>query len=76
MESLLKSKKYAVPIAILNPYVLAGIAVTYLTRGRFDFAKDVPVIPVEDQEQILSSGKTKITAKAVVTSTEFAESTQ
>jgi hypothetical protein len=63
VESLLKTKKYAVPIAVLNPYVLAGIAVTYLTNGRFEFAKNVPVIPVTDQEQALFAGKPEISLK-------------
>src|ERR1700678_2958780 len=34
VESLLKTMKYAVPIAVFQPYFLAGIAVTYLTSGR------------------------------------------
>ena len=57
LEALLKTKGYVVPIAILNPYVLAGIAVTYLTNGRFDMAKNAPVIPVTDQVDTLVSGK-------------------
>jgi hypothetical protein len=57
VESLLKTKKYAVPIAVFHPYVLAGIAVTYLTNGRFELAKDAPEIPVTDQEQTLLNGK-------------------
>jgi hypothetical protein len=57
LEALLKTKGYVVPIAILNPYVLAGIAVTYLTNGRFDMAKNAPVIPVMDQVDTLVSGK-------------------
>jgi hypothetical protein len=57
LEALLKTKGYVVPIAILNPYVLAGIAVTYLTNGRFDMAKNAPVIPVTDQVDMLVSGK-------------------
>jgi hypothetical protein len=57
VESLLKTKKYAVPIAVFNPYVLAGIAVTYLTNGRFEFTKNVPVVSVADQEQALFIGK-------------------
>jgi hypothetical protein len=63
VESLLKTKKYAVPIAVLNPYVLAGIAVTYLTRGRFAIAKDAPVIPVLAQEQTLARGKVEAPVK-------------
>ena len=57
VESLLKTKKYALTIAVLNPYVLAGIAVTYLTNGRFELAKNAPVIPVIEQEQLLSGVK-------------------
>jgi hypothetical protein len=49
VESLLKTKKYAIAIAILNPYVLAGVAITYLTTGRFELAKHAPVIPLEAQ---------------------------
>jgi hypothetical protein len=60
VESLLKTKKYAVPIGVFHPYFLAGIAVTYLTNGRFEFAKNVPVIPVTDQEQALFIGKSDV----------------
>jgi hypothetical protein len=57
LESLLKTKKYALPIAVFHPYFLAGIAVTYLTNGRFAIAKDAPVIPLMYQEQTLVNGK-------------------
>jgi hypothetical protein len=67
-ESLLKTKKYAVPIAVFHPYFLAGIAVTYLTNGRFAFGKNVPEIPVEDQEQTLVSGRSDAPLKAVESS--------
>jgi len=63
VESLLKTKKYAVPIAVLNPYVLVGIAVTYLTNGRFEFSKNVPVVPVTDQEQALFVGRSDASLK-------------
>jgi hypothetical protein len=63
VESLLKTKKYAVPIAVLNPYVLAGIAVTYLTSGRFEIAKHAPVVPVLAQEQTLANGRIDVAAK-------------
>jgi hypothetical protein len=56
-ESLLKTKKYALPIVVLNPYFLAGIAVTYIANGRFDLAKQAPVVPMMNQEQALFSGK-------------------
>jgi len=57
VESLLKTKKYALPIVVFHPYFLAGIAVTYLIRGRFELANNAPVVPVMDQEQMLVSGK-------------------
>jgi hypothetical protein len=65
VESLLKTKKYAIPIAIFHPYVMAGIAVTYLTNGRFEIANNAPEIPVADQEQTLLSGKADVTLKAL-----------
>ncbi len=63
VEALLKTKKYALPIAVLQPYVLVGIAATYLTRGRFELANNAPVVPVMDQEQVLVSSKTDIAVK-------------
>jgi len=57
VESLLKTKKYSIPIAVFHPYFLAGIAVTYLTNGRFEFAKNAPEITVEYQEQTLMSDR-------------------
>jgi hypothetical protein len=68
VESLLKTKKYAVPIAVFHPYFLAGIAVTYLTNGRFRFEKNVPEIPVDDQEQTLVSGRSDAPLKALESS--------
>lgn len=65
VESLLKTKKYAVPIGVFHPYFLAGIAVTYLTNGRFELAKNAPVIPVIDQEQTLVSGRSDVSVKAL-----------
>ena len=71
VESLLKTKKYAVPIAVFHPYFLAGIAVTYLTNGRFAFEKNTPEIPVEDQEQTLMSGRADARLKALESSSPF-----
>ncbi len=56
VESLLKTKKYLIPILVVNPYVMAGIAVTYLTNGRFELANDAPVIPVMEQQEMLAMG--------------------
>jgi hypothetical protein len=65
VESLLKTKKYALPIIALQPYVLAGIAATYLTMGRFNLAHNAAVVPVLDQEQILENGKADSTANTL-----------
>ena len=56
VEALLKTKKYAIPIAIFHPYFLAGIAVTYVSTGRFDLARNAPIIPIPDQTRTLMSG--------------------
>jgi hypothetical protein len=49
MESVVKSKKYVVPLAVLNPEITAGLVVAYLTDGRFKAPKDatVEIIPGE-----------------------------
>lgn len=36
LESLLKVKKYSVPLAIVQPWVPVGLAAGYLTTGRFN----------------------------------------
>jgi hypothetical protein len=43
MESVVKSKKYVVPLAVLNPEVAAALVVAYLTDGRFHAPKDATV---------------------------------
>jgi hypothetical protein len=60
VEALLKTKKYLVPITVFHPYVMAGIALTYLTRGRFDLAKNAPVIPVTDQARTFVAAKPNV----------------
>ncbi|MGE0448187.1 MAG: hypothetical protein AB7Q29_01240 [Vicinamibacterales bacterium] len=36
LESLVKTKKYAIPLAIVQPWVPTGFAAGYLVRGRFN----------------------------------------
>jgi hypothetical protein len=47
LESVVKSKKYVVPLAVLSPELTAGFVVAYLTDGRFSAPKDaaVEVVP-------------------------------
>ncbi len=43
LESVVKSKKYVLPLAVLSPEVTAGLVVAYLTDGRFKAPKDATV---------------------------------
>lgn len=49
-ESLVKSKKYLIPLVVLNPEVTAGVVVTYLVDGRLKLPKDAQVFAVNDAE--------------------------
>ncbi|WP_348267599.1 hypothetical protein P8936_17880 [Edaphobacter paludis] len=42
VESLVKSKKYVVPLFVLSPPLTAGMVVAYLADGRFKAPKDSP----------------------------------
>lgn len=44
-ESLVRSKKYVVPLAILHPWVATGIVTGYLTGGRLNLARDAAPLP-------------------------------
>jgi hypothetical protein len=46
LESVVKSKKYVVPLAVLSPEVAAGFIVAYLTDGRFKAPKDAAVVVI------------------------------
>ena len=48
-ESLIKSKKYLLPMAILSPEVTGAVVVAYLAKGRMKLPKDVAVFNVDDQ---------------------------
>ena len=54
-ESLVKSKKYLLPLAVLNPEVTGGIVVVYLADGRLTLPKDATVFRVDD-EVVTDSG--------------------
>ena len=51
LESVVKSKKYVVPLAVLSPELTAGFVVAYLTDGRFKAPKDaeVEIVPGEPE---------------------------
>jgi hypothetical protein len=49
-ESLIKSKKYLLPMAVLSPEVTAAVVVAYLAKGRMKLPKDAVVFNVDDLE--------------------------
>jgi hypothetical protein len=49
-ESLVKSKKYLIPLVVINPEVTGGIVVVYLADGRLKMPKDARVFAVNDAE--------------------------
>jgi len=51
-ESLVKSKKYLIPLVVLNPEVTGGIVVAYLADGRLKMPKDARVFDVGDAEVV------------------------
>jgi len=47
-ESIIKSKKYLLPLAVLTPPLTAGVIVAYLADGRLSLPKDATVFDAED----------------------------
>ena len=49
-ESLVKSKKYLIPMTILAPEVTGGVVMAYLADGRLKLPKGTPVFNIGDEE--------------------------
>lgn len=49
-ESLVKSKKYLIPMTILAPEVTGGVVIAYLVDGRLKLPKGTPVFNIGDEE--------------------------
>ncbi len=49
-ESLVKSKKYLLPLAVLSPELTGGVVVAYLADGRMKLPKNALVFNVDDAE--------------------------
>ena len=49
-ESLLKSKKYLLPMTVLSPELTGAVVVAYLAKGRMKLPKDAVVFDVDDLE--------------------------
>ncbi|MFI5118388.1 MAG: hypothetical protein ACHP8B_17005 [Terriglobales bacterium] len=57
VESLLKTKKYAIPLAplaVVHPFFAAGVVVTYFFSGRFGPPKSAEVLSDPEQVQLLA----------------------
>ncbi len=48
-ESLVKSKKYLLPITVLTPEIAGGLVIAYLAEGRMRLPKDARVFNVDDE---------------------------
>lgn len=63
IESLVKSKKYVLPIAILHPFVAGGLAVAYLGDGRFHLDPHAQVFdPARFAEALEASAKEPVSS--------------
>ena len=49
-ESVVKSKKYLIPMTILAPEVTGGVVVAYLADGRLKLPKGTPEFNIGDEE--------------------------
>jgi hypothetical protein len=49
-ESLVKSKKYILPLVVLNPELAGGLVVAYLVEGRMALPKDAKMFEIDDAE--------------------------
>jgi len=49
-ESLVKSKKYLIPLVVLAPEFTGGVVIAYLVEGRLKLPKDAKVFEVNDAE--------------------------
>jgi hypothetical protein len=49
-ESLVKSKKYLLPMVVLAPEVTGGVVVAYLVDGRLKLPKGTPIFEIGDEE--------------------------
>ena len=47
-ESLVKSKKYLLPLAVLTPHLTAGVIVAYLADGRLSLPRDATLFDADD----------------------------
>jgi hypothetical protein len=59
-ESLIKSKKYLLPMAFLAPEVTGGVVVAYLADGRLKLPKDTQTFAIGDEEMTTPPASRKV----------------
>ena len=57
-ESLVKSKKYLLPLIVLSPPLAGGIVVGYLSEGRMKLPKDATIFEVGDTQIVATEPAT------------------
>jgi hypothetical protein len=68
-ESLVKSKKYLIPMTILAPALSGGVVVAYLADGRLKLPKGTPVFNIGDEETVGSEEPAEEPARQPMPST-------
>jgi hypothetical protein len=64
-ESLVKSKKYLIPLVFLAPEVTGGVVVAYLVDGRLNLPKGTPVFEIGDEETTSATNRPPATRKVL-----------
>ena len=59
-ESLVKSKKYLLPLVFLAPEVTGGVVVAYLVEGRLKLPKGTPTFEIGDEETTSASASRQV----------------
>lgn len=59
LESIVRSKKYAVPLLLLHPFIGSSVAVAYVADGRFNPARGAALLksPAELQETLTADSR-------------------
>jgi len=62
LESLVKSKKYSVPLLVLHPWIEISVAVAYVARGRFNPARNAAILdtPTETERMLAGGSRLKL----------------
>lgn len=61
LESVVRSKKYAVPLLLLHPFVASSVAVGYVAKGRFNPARDATLLasPLELENTLAADSRSE-----------------